>query len=922
MATVTYDGQSFMIDGRRIWLVGGQIDYARTPRAEWADRLHAARSAGLNLIATSIPWCLHEPRSGQFDFEGQHDLRHFLKLAHAAGLWCLLRLGPYIGDGWDMGGMPHWLATKPDVRLRAPSQPLLEACSRFVTAVAEQARDLQITSSGEGGPIILVQNESRWTCGDEAAAQGYLGELVRYAREAGFNVPVVNANNLWQGVEGEIDGWVGGDDMLPTLRQLAAVQPDKPRLIVELTGDPADLLGRSGEPPRRPETVLRRLAETLAGRGQFVMAPFAAGITPGFYAGRRGLRTDDFTPSTSGARAPIGASGAPGDSFGMVRRICTFASTFARVFAGIDPSFTPATIDQRAPAGANSTSLVDLRGTQGSVLFAFGEEPSEGAVIKPRDVDVLLADGSSLTIPIGRQGVGWAIFDVLLGSRTRLDFCTLNAFALVGSVLVCFGPAGAHGSVSLNGSVVTVEVPRGKQPATVEVEGYTVIVAAEELIDEIHMSADAIYIGVAGVTATGQPVPLPGGKSCVVVSASGEKSKLAFQEAPAGRAATGSVPLEQWDACPAENYVAGASPRYAGIDGPGPLSALGAPFGYGWYKIDFRSGSARKPRILAPRSRDRLHLFLDGEPVGVMGYGPAASFDPMPIQLKKGEHTLVVLAENAGRPSAGMNLDELKGLVDHFLEVKAFRAGRHKTEQGERIDLLSFRSPLWNVRPGDRTHPDRLTWSFSHRRKSPVILSIDELASRVLLILNGKPHSLLDAAGPTRITLDHEALNRGGNSIQLALVTEEPDAGPELARLASSTTFLEGAEELTGRGRWSFAKWEPPPSSAYVPLGKSRHGVFKGPTWYRIGFELRAAGAPVRLELTGLSRGQIILNGVHVGRYSGSARAGGAGEEPVLLPAPILSGDGENELVLFDEHGASPLRARLLIERGSHPIRA
>ncbi|MFG0334967.1 MAG: beta-galactosidase, partial [Maioricimonas sp. JB049] len=148
MATVTHDGQSFMIDSRRIWLVAGQMDYGRIPAEAWADRIHAAKLAGFNAIATSIPWALHEPRPGQFDFKGEHDLRRFVQLIHQAGMLCILRPGPYIGAGWDMGGIPDWVARKTDIKLRAASAPFLEAASRYITAVAEQVRDLQVTSPG------------------------------------------------------------------------------------------------------------------------------------------------------------------------------------------------------------------------------------------------------------------------------------------------------------------------------------------------------------------------------------------------------------------------------------------------------------------------------------------------------------------------------------------------------------------------------------------------------------------------------------------------------------------------------------------------------------------------------------------------------------------------------------------------------
>ncbi len=80
MPRVTYDSQSFSIDGRRIWVLGGSVHYARVPAEAWADRIAAAAQAGLNTIETVCPWALHESRKGRFNFTGQADVRRFVEL--------------------------------------------------------------------------------------------------------------------------------------------------------------------------------------------------------------------------------------------------------------------------------------------------------------------------------------------------------------------------------------------------------------------------------------------------------------------------------------------------------------------------------------------------------------------------------------------------------------------------------------------------------------------------------------------------------------------------------------------------------------------------------------------------------------------------------------------------------------------------
>ena len=97
MVSVTYDGQSFSLEGRRIWILGAAIEYTRVPPEYWADRIAAASQAGFNTISTSCPWLVHEPRKGRFSFHGQSDVRRFVELCAAAGMWVLLRPGPFVG---------------------------------------------------------------------------------------------------------------------------------------------------------------------------------------------------------------------------------------------------------------------------------------------------------------------------------------------------------------------------------------------------------------------------------------------------------------------------------------------------------------------------------------------------------------------------------------------------------------------------------------------------------------------------------------------------------------------------------------------------------------------------------------------------------------------------------------------------------
>lgn len=905
MAQVTYDGRSFMLDGRRVWIVGGSVHYARLPRSEWAGRIAAAKQAGLNAIETPAVWSRHEPRPGKFDFEGDNDLRHFVQLAGEAGLHVILRTGPFVGSGYDAGGLPAWLLAKEGVEPRRGNGPFLEACSRYLTALVGQVKDLQVDSPGKGGPILLVQNEHGWSCGDDVQAAAYLGELLRYLREAGVTVPVINANGLWQSVEGEIECWSGAEDLLSITRQLSEVHPRAPRLIADLRlGDPM-VWGQDEPEPLNADAAVRSAAEALAGAAQFVLNPFAGGQTFGFGGGRMPHSMDGYITTRHDHGALVKADGEHTPAFSVVRRLTMFASRFGRVLAHLEPDDRPVVL---APSMSGGVTVVPIRGTQGSVVFLFGQKGKRGKAAPVSTL--LLPDGTSLDVPIGTCGTSWCVFDVLLGGRATLDFCSLCAFATVGSTLVCFGPSGSVGLVSINGSPLEVTVPGGKTPDIIEHEGVQVVVASEEQLDVVQICDDCVCVGATGFDESGGPIAAAGNKKYTRVGADG-KVEVLKAKTNAKRPVPSRALETDWEYAGTAEYVDGSSARYAAIAGPADLGELGAPYGYGWYRMRFRSQTPKRVKIASPKSADRLSVFLDTEPVGMFGRGPGASGE-LTIQLKKTDHTMVVLAENLGRPAGGQDLKPPKGLCDDWYELTAFRAGRSKIVESAPVELLSYRVPLWEVRRGDVTHPQRVSWSFIHRRKSPIFVRMGDVAVRGLVMLNDKPVHFFEPGADNDLVFDQETLNRGNNTLELTIAADsvsEADVANVLAEMSKNTNFFEGKDTLGGKLDWAFAQWEMPSPTAYDPVGGTAP---KGPTWFRTEFETPEADRNVALTIAGLSKGQFYLNGRHVGRYFVASEGKAVPpQHEYLLPRSWLAADGVNELVLFDEHGGDPGKCTL-----------
>jgi beta-galactosidase len=72
-----------------------------------------------------VPWNLHEPVIGDFDFMGitdhAKDLVVFLELAREFGLKVILHPGPFIGSDWKNGGYPDFLYNSPEILARDPT---------------------------------------------------------------------------------------------------------------------------------------------------------------------------------------------------------------------------------------------------------------------------------------------------------------------------------------------------------------------------------------------------------------------------------------------------------------------------------------------------------------------------------------------------------------------------------------------------------------------------------------------------------------------------------------------------------------------------------------------------------------------------------------------------------------------------------
>lgn len=189
MPTFEIDGDQFVLDGQPFQIISGAIHYFRVHPDLWADRIRKARLMGLNTVETYVPWNLHEPKPGQWNWSHGADLARFLDTVAAEGMHAIVRPGPYICAEWDNGGFPAWLFADPAVGVRRDEPLFMAAVQRFLEQTLAIVRPRQITGSG---PVILVQVENEYGAyGDDT---GYLERLAAITRDAGITVPLTTVD--------------------------------------------------------------------------------------------------------------------------------------------------------------------------------------------------------------------------------------------------------------------------------------------------------------------------------------------------------------------------------------------------------------------------------------------------------------------------------------------------------------------------------------------------------------------------------------------------------------------------------------------------------------------------------------------------------------------------------------------------------
>lgn len=388
------------LDGKKWYLAGGSFHYFRTLPGGWHRRLKLMKAFGLTAVQTYVPWNLHEPEKGTFDFSGRLDLGAFLRACADEGLYVFLRPSPYICGECDLGGLPYWLLNDRDCLFRTTDEPYMTHVREYTERLV---REFLPYLSTRGGPVLAVALENEY--GSFGMDRAYLRELQRTYESLGVDVPFFTAgggDGFKQFYGGFPDVWSGldlGGGAAAAAEQQRKLYPDFPVYISEFWGGRAQQWG--GRFMRQsPQAVAAKYAEALDAGAYVNFYMFCGGTNYGFFSG---ANVGTFRGDVPGAReryipfttsydvdAPVSEAGNATEKY----RLCRAVLAKAR---GMSEDELPP-----VPADAPVQAAGEIAFTDSRCLF----EPAVLDALTARRV----TSGNCRTMESLGQGYGWILY--------------------------------------------------------------------------------------------------------------------------------------------------------------------------------------------------------------------------------------------------------------------------------------------------------------------------------------------------------------------------------------------------------------------------------------------------------------------------------------------------------------------------------
>ncbi|MBY4985808.1 beta-galactosidase [Streptococcus suis] len=187
-----YVKDQFYLNGNPFKILSGAIHYFRVHPDDWYHSLFNLKALGFNTVETYVPWNLHEPKKGEFSFEGILDIERFLGIAQELGLYAIVRPSPYICAEWEWGGLPAWLMTE-ELQVRSSDPVYLKHLDEYYASLLPKLAKLQLSQNGN---ILMFQVENEY--GSYGEEKEYLRAVAEMMRKYGLTAPLFTSDGPWR----------------------------------------------------------------------------------------------------------------------------------------------------------------------------------------------------------------------------------------------------------------------------------------------------------------------------------------------------------------------------------------------------------------------------------------------------------------------------------------------------------------------------------------------------------------------------------------------------------------------------------------------------------------------------------------------------------------------------------------------------
>ncbi len=184
-----WEKDQFFLNGEPFRIYSGAIHYFRSLPGKWRELLQKLKDMGFNTVETYCAWNMHEPRQGEFCFDGRLDFENFLNIAQELGLYAIVRPGPYICAEFEFGGIPGWLLKDPSIRIRTSQPAYMNALSAYMDELMKRLVPHLITN---GGNVLMLAAENEY--GSFGNDTEYMNMCAKLLEDRGCDVPIFTSD--------------------------------------------------------------------------------------------------------------------------------------------------------------------------------------------------------------------------------------------------------------------------------------------------------------------------------------------------------------------------------------------------------------------------------------------------------------------------------------------------------------------------------------------------------------------------------------------------------------------------------------------------------------------------------------------------------------------------------------------------------